>query len=104
MAFAKGTTLTLSRKSGRNDFRADRDRRVKIIPFTKLTGDTTSGSVDTELPYCKEIVVKKADATEDTAAVPTTGFGSNGANFSTSITALSTGYTAGYLYCFGGKN
>ena len=104
MAFAKGTTLAITRKSGRNDFFVDYRRRVKIIPFTKLTGDTTSGNVDTELTYCKEIIVLKNDMSVDSAAVPTTGFGSNGGTFTTSITALSTGYTTGYLICVGGKN
>jgi len=104
MAFSKGTTLVITRKSGRNDFFVDFRRRVKIIPFTKLTGDTVSGTVDTELTYCKAITVLKADMSVDTAAVPTTGFGLNGATFSTSITAMSTGYTAGYLICEGGKN
>jgi hypothetical protein len=104
MAFAKGTTLAITRPSGRNDFFVDFRRRVKIIPFTKLTGDTTSGDVDTEMHYVKAITVLKSDMSVDTAATPTTGFGSNGGNFTTSITNLSTGYTSGYLIVEGGKN
>ncbi len=104
MAFSKGTTLIITRPSGRNDFFVDYRRRVKIIPFTKLTGDTTSGNVDTELNYCKAITVLKADMTVDAAAVATTGKGASENTFTTSITSMSTGYTAGYLICEGGKN
>lgn len=105
MAFAAGTTLAITRRSGRNDFFVDLRRRVKIIPFTKLTGDTVSGNVDTGLTYCRAVHVLKNDMSEDTAAVvATTGFGSNGGTFTTSITGMATGYTTGFLICVGGKN
>lgn len=101
MAFSGGTALAITRRSGRNDFFVDRQLRVKIIPFTKLTGDTTSGNVDTLLTYCKYVEVYKLDGTQDTAPVATAGWGNNGGTFTTSLTGLSTGYTSGYLYCFG---
>ena len=104
MAFsASGGPIPITRPSGRNEFFVDFRKPCRVIPFTKLTGDTT-GTLNTNLQYCREIIILKADLTEDTAAVKTTGFGSNGATFSSALTSLSTGYTAGYAICIGGKN
>ena len=103
MAFAAGTTLALTRPSGRNGFCVDRNRPCKIAPITKLTGDTT-GSWDTGLEYVKEIIVLKSDLSVDSTAVGTTGSEGAGGTFTTTLTSLSTGYTAGYIIAIGGRN
>jgi hypothetical protein len=102
MALSAPIPLVLTRSSGRDGFFVDRYRRAKIIQVTKLNGDT-SGSVDTLLQYCKEVVILKADGTVDTTATATTGYGSNGGTFTTVLASLSAG-TSFYVVAIGGKN
>lgn len=89
--------------SGVIRFFVDRRRPCKIIHVTKLSGDT-SGTVDTLLPYVKRIILLKADGTLDTTGTATTGFGSNGGTFTTTLASLTTGGTELYVIAIGGRN
>jgi len=90
-------------ESGNIKFYVNRRRVVKIIHLTKLSGDT-SGTVDTKLQYVRKIIVLKGDGTLDATATSTTGFGSNGGTFTTTLASLTTGQTEMYVIATGGRN
>jgi hypothetical protein len=103
MALSAPVAITpLTRPSGIPGFYVDRRRPCSIIHVTKSNGDT-SGTVDTLLTYVKEVIILLADGTIDTTATATTGYGLNGATFSTVLASLTAG-TAFYVIAIGGRN
>lgn len=104
MAFSNPINIAaLGNDSGITRFFVDRRRPCKVINVTKASGDT-SGTVDCLMPYVKKVIVLKGDGTLDTTAVATAGYGSNGANFSSSLSSLTTGQTSIYVIAIGGRN